>query len=182
MTTNRKNRILAALAVAVLPLLMTSVPAHGAQAAALPPGGPTKLVNRNSSKCADVEGWSKDDGGNVHQWSCRLDNDSNQKWTFRRTADGYWNVVNQNSGKCLDIQGPSYADGAHLHQWTCSGYGSQKWELQYTTTEYFKLVSAYSGKCADVEGPSLNDGAQIHQWTCRNQDDNSQQWRFFTAT
>ncbi|MFK0043827.1 RICIN domain-containing protein [Streptomyces sp. NPDC090741] len=179
---NRKNRVLAALDMAVLPLLMTSVPAHGAQAAALPPGGPAKLVNRNSSKCADVEGWSKDDGGNVPQWSCRLDNDSNQKWTFRRTADGYRNVVNQNSGKRLDVQGSSYNDGAHLHQRTCPDYGSQKWELQYTTTEYFKLVSAYSGKCMDVEGPSRDDGAQIHQWTCRNKDGNSQQWRFFTAT
>ncbi|KPI06797.1 Ricin B lectin [Actinobacteria bacterium OV450] len=179
---NRKSHILAAFAAAVLPLLLTSVPAHGAQPAALPPGGPTKLVNRNSSKCADVEAWSKGDGGNVHQWSCRLDDDANQKRTFRQTADGYWNVVNQHSGKCLDVQGASYADGAQIHQWTCSGYGSQKWELRYTTTEYFKLVSPYSGKCADVEGPSLNDGAQIHQWTCRNLDDNSRQWRFFTAT
>ncbi|WP_030153984.1 RICIN domain-containing protein [Streptomyces sp. NRRL S-244] len=68
MTVNLKNHALAALAAAVLPLLMTSAPAHGAQAATLPPGGPTKLVNRNSSKCAEVERCSKDDGGNVHQW------------------------------------------------------------------------------------------------------------------
>lgn len=81
----------AALAVAVPPLLMTSVPARGAQAAALPPGGPAKLVNRNSSKRADVEGRSKDDGGNVRQWSCRDQDNSSRQWrsfTATQTTPG----------------------------------------------------------------------------------------------
>ncbi|MER6780896.1 MULTISPECIES: hypothetical protein [unclassified Streptomyces] len=39
-------------------------------------------MNRNSPKCADVEGWSKDDGGNVHQWSCRNQDSSSRQGRF----------------------------------------------------------------------------------------------------
>ncbi|MEU9175650.1 hypothetical protein AB0C90_02065 [Streptomyces sp. NPDC048550] len=35
---------------------------------------------------------------------------------------------------------------------------------------------------ADVEAWSKDNGGNIRQWSCRNQDDNSRQWRFFTAT
>lgn len=173
-----------ALAALTLPLLIASAPpASPTERGALPPSGTTKLVSRLSSKCADVEGWSTANGGNVHQWSCRLDNDDNQKWTFRRTADGYWTVVNKLSGKCLDVEGPSLADGAHLHQWECRGYSSQKWEVVNTSTtpEFFKLINAYSKKCMDVSEFSHADGAQIHQWTCRDVNNDNQQWRYFTA-
>ncbi|WP_406186626.1 RICIN domain-containing protein [Streptomyces sp. NBC_01006] len=122
-------------------------------------------MNRNSSKCADVEGWSKDDGGNVHQWSCRLDDDSNQKWTFRRTADRYWNVVNQNSGRCLDIQGPSYADGAHLHQWICRNQDNNSQQWRFFTATWGGSRGTVPGRCQTPARRSGHD--DHHRHSCR---------------
>ncbi|MGW1723339.1 RICIN domain-containing protein [Streptomyces sp. NPDC002306] len=171
----RTSLVATTLALGLAAVMATS--AEGASIA-VPPSGPTKLQSLNSAKCADVEAWSKDDGAAVHQWSCRLDNDTNQKWTFQPRGSGYWRLVNLNSKKCLDIEGPSYADGAKIHQWACHGGASQDWRIQEAGGEWFKLVSRYSGKCVDVEAWSKDDGAKIHQWSCRDSDDANQKWRF----
>ncbi|MFD8981424.1 RICIN domain-containing protein [Streptomyces sp. NPDC059564] len=159
-----------------------AAPATGAVAPD-PPNVPAKLVSVNSAKCADVEGWSKDNGAAVHQWSCRFDNDANQRWTFQRSPfAGYWKLINYNSKKCLDVEGPSYADGAKIHQWDCYNGPSQDWRIVGVGDgSTFKLVNRNSNKCMDVEGWSKDDGAKIHQWTCRDVNDANQQWRFSTA-
>ncbi|MFD7029059.1 RICIN domain-containing protein [Streptomyces sp. NPDC059917] len=180
--TKTRMRTLTALAALTLPLLMASAPA--APKAAAPPSGPTKLVSRLTDKCADVEAWSKDDGAVVHQWSCRFDNDANQKWTFEYRGGGNWKLKNLNSGKCLDVFDGSKAEGARLQQFRCGETNSQLWEYVATQTvpEFFKLKNRYSGKCVDVSGRSHDDGAIIHQWTCLDGDDHNQQWRFPTST
>ncbi|MCX4539466.1 RICIN domain-containing protein [Streptomyces sp. NBC_01565] len=172
----RTSLVAATLVLGLAGVMAT--PANGASVA-VPPTGPTKLQSLNSAKCADVEAWSTNNGAAVHQWSCRLDNDANQKWTFRPSgASGYWKLVNLNSEKCLDIEGPSYADGAKIHQWDCYDTASQDWRIQDVGGEWFKLVSRHSGKCVDVEAWSKADGAKIHQWSCRDSNDANQRWRF----
>ncbi|WP_330334512.1 RICIN domain-containing protein [Streptomyces sp. NBC_00536] len=175
-------RTTAAAAVLALGLAgVMATPAAGALAP-YPPTAPTKMKSQNSQKCADVEARSLANGAAVHQWSCVLDNDNNQKWTFEASSAhiGYFRLINLNSKKCMDVEGPSYADGAKIHQWECYGTDSQEWKVEYLGDEAntFKLVNRHSGKCMDVEGWSKDNGAKIHQWTCHGGDDSNQRWNF----
>ncbi len=153
------------------------------------PGGPTatptrtptpgattyyKIINRNSSKLADVNGGSTADGGLVIQWT---DNGGqNQHWRFVDAGGGYYQIINRKSGKCLDVSGISTADGAIVHQWGC-GSGTpglnQQWQM-VTVGSYFQLQVRHSGKCLNVVGSSTANGAQLEQRTCSS--GNSFQW------
>lgn len=152
-----------------------------------PPTGYVQLVNRRSSKCIDVEGFGVGNGANVHQWSCRLDNNSNQRWRFALASgqgpDRLWYIVNEHSGKCLDVAEFSTDNGGNIWQWQCNGTANQRWRIVEPGDgggTFFTLVSQNSGKCVDVSDYSVEDGANIWQWTCHQL--YNQQFRIFTAT
>lgn len=144
------------------PTKATQKPFQIAQAAAIAEGE-YQIIAKHSNKCVDVEGFSQDDGANVHQWNCSGTN--NQIWTLKPFGDAY-QIVSKNSDKCLDVAEFSTEDGGNIHQWGCSGSDNQLWELQSSGDGYHQIISKHSNKCLDIADVSTNDGANVHQWGC----------------
>jgi len=138
-----------------------------------PPSGYTRLQNRNSGKCVDVEGASTADGANIFQWSCH--NNANQQWLMEDVGGGYVQLRAQHSGKCADVWEWSTADGGEIRQYTCTGGTNQQWTVEDMGSGYFRLRNRYSGKCMDDWEWNTADGADLRQYTCNSY--NVQQFR-----
>nr|ASF57710.1 PR2455 [Piromyces rhizinflatus] len=89
--------------------------------------GGYRLLNVEAGKVLDVEGDSKNDGGNVIVW--RDQSSFNQRWSIENTDDGYVVFINLSSGKVLDVEYESVSDGANIHQWTNRSAPNQQWKL-----------------------------------------------------
>ena len=90
-------------------------------------GGYT-LVNKQTNKCLDDYGFSKNDGAKLNQWTC-LANDA-QIWRPTETDKGLKMTVKA-SNKRLDVLSVSLATGATVTQWVCNGQGNQAWRARH---------------------------------------------------
>lgn len=139
-----------------------------------------RIVNKNSGKCLDVSGASKESGVAMQQWEC-LDPtiQQNQVFTLVPTPTGY-ELVARHSGRCVDVANASQSNGGTLQQWTCNGFGQQRWTAPLVETvgetKYVKLVAQHSGKCIDVTNASQSNGTVIQQWDCNGSA--QQKWSF----
>jgi len=90
-----------------------------------------RLINRSSSKCLQVEGWSTEDGGNVNQGTVGDDFQNNQHWSLTKEGD-YYQIINRNSSKLVDVEANSINNGGNIHQWSYFGADAfnQKWSFQ----------------------------------------------------
>lgn len=139
-----------------------------------PPGGTVAVKARNSNKCPQVVQWSKDNGGNIAQWSCT--GYANQKWRFEKTWGGRYALRNQHSGKCLEVSGKSWQNGANVAQWYCHKGPHQQFDLVARGNGWFNLKVQHSNKCLTVANGSTWNGANLTQWSCH--DGWNQQFRF----
>lgn len=81
----------------------------------------------HSGKAADVNNFSYDNGGNVHQW----DNAQsvNQHWFLEYAGNGFFHIRSRWSGKFLEVAGASTANGANIQQWSGVNGTHQQWRL-----------------------------------------------------
>ena len=133
----------------------------------------TTITARHSSRCVDVDGWSRDNGAKVQQWDCH--NGNNQQWRLQKTGN-YYLIISLNSGKCLDVDGWSRDNGAKVQQWDCHGGENQQWSLKKVGS-YYKIVSRNSGKCLDVNGGKNGNGVSLQQWDCPGDGGKNQQFK-----
>lgn len=114
-----------------------------------------------TNKCADVEGGSTADGGNVSLYDCH--GRGNQLfWAFQQSG-GYFVLVNATSGKCLDQAGSG--NGANVVQWGCHFGDNQQWRPEQVNGNLFKLVNKQSGRVLEISGnQSTQNGANIQTW------------------
>ncbi|MER6091634.1 RICIN domain-containing protein [Streptomyces bluensis] len=136
-----------------------------------------QLVARHSGKVADVEGARTANGTHVLQWPWL--NQSNQKWTFTGTGDGYYKIKGVNSGKLLEIGGLSRADGGSADIWTDADAPQQHWAVTPTGDGNYFLINRYSGLALAVDEGSTADGANIEQQPYASQA--RQQWQIIPA-
>ncbi len=136
-------------------------------------GAKVEIVSRNSDKCLDVAGNSKENGASLHQWACG--GAANQKYTLEDMGKGEWRLHPSHSAKCVSIAEESAADGAKVHQWDCDGGTNQRFRLTPSKDGSFKLNPVHSGKCLSVAGESKDNGAKVHQWNCDG--GSNQDWR-----
>ncbi|TNE89578.1 MAG: hypothetical protein EP330_10905 [Deltaproteobacteria bacterium] len=127
---------------------------------------PVWLRNTHSGKCADMGGWSLDDGGNAIQWDCT--GNDNQAWEILPAGDDVM-LRNVHSGKCLDVASWSTLPGGNVQQYACHGGANQRWELEADGDAWF-VRSAHSGLCIDVDAWGTHNGANLMQWTCHGGD------------
>ncbi len=137
------------------------------------PDVPMTLVNRNSSKCLDVQNPNLNNGANVGQYTCNGGNW--QRWHLIDLGNGYHEIQSVNSGKVLDVAGASTADGGNVIQYDWHGGTNQQWQKVTTVSPWFRLVNRASGKVLDVVNCGTGDGVNVGQWTWLNND--CQQWR-----
>ncbi|MFE6286616.1 RICIN domain-containing protein [Streptomyces sp. NPDC057877] len=139
-------------------------------------GGPTgpidpaawyRVVNANSGACLDAADWGTADGTALQQWACGTG--ANQRWQFRPTSDGHYQVVNQHNAKAWDVDGGSgaTADGVRVHLWDYVGGTNQQWRPEPVgTAGRYRFVARHSGKCLTVDGSSTANGARLSQQPC----------------
>lgn len=130
-----------------------------------------RLVNRGSSKFAEILGAATSDGARAGQWTDT--GNATQVWTLRPSGTSV-EMVNANSGKLLEIPSASTADGTDAVQWGPTGSATQRWNPS-PSGAYWVFTNANSGKRLEVDSGSTADGAVLQQWpasgcTC-------QQWR-----
>lgn len=143
-------------------------------------GGYYKIINKNSGKCAQVNGYSTANGGDITQWS--YTGGTNCQWQLASVGGGYYQIINRNSGKCAQVNGASTADGADITQWTYNGADNCKWWIESTgaiSSGYFKIINKNSGKCMMVINSGLANGDDIVQWTDDGAD--NAQWRIMSS-
>jgi hypothetical protein len=114
---------------------------------------PYRIVNRQTGKDLDVQA-NQANGAAIVQF--RADgNAQNQKWTFKRTDSGSYNIVAQHSGRVFDIPGDdnNLADGIQIQQWDLQPAAvDQQWKLQSLGNGYFKIVNRKTNKVLDIPG------------------------------
>ncbi|MGW0500497.1 RICIN domain-containing protein [Streptomyces sp. NPDC003007] len=143
------------------------------------PGDATvyRLVARHSGQSADVVGRRTTDGTAVQQWPS-LDQ-TNQKWTFIKTGDGYYKIKGVGSGKLLEIAGLSRADGGTAGIWRDASAPQQHWAVTPTGDGHYFLINRYSGLSLAVDEGSTTNGAAVEQQPHTSQ--NHQQWRIIPS-
>ncbi|MFE6620062.1 alpha-L-fucosidase [Streptomyces sp. NPDC057740] len=120
-----------------------------------------RLVARHSGKAADVQSGGTANGTNVLQWPWL--NKANQKWTFAKTGDGYYEIKGVGSGKLLEVTGLSRADGGNVAIWGDANAPQQHWAVTPTGDGHYFLINRFSGLCLAVDEGSTADGANIEQ-------------------
>ncbi len=119
-----------------------------------------RLVNRATSKVADVESCGAADGTDVRQWAW-LDN-ACQQWQVTPTTDGWSRLTNRATGKALDLADCAPATGTNIRTWASNGTVCQEWRLAPVGT--VAVVSSQSGKVVDVADCSTTAGASVRSW------------------
>lgn len=130
--------------------------------------GSYHIVSKNSGRCLDVMGWSRESGAAIQQYACH--GGENQLFRLDPAGPGYFRLVAWHSGKCLDIAGGSIANGAGVQQYDCHGGPNQLFRLERTNDGSFLLRAGHSGKCIDVRGWRREDGVPIQQYDCHGGD------------
>ncbi|WOX07489.1 RICIN domain-containing protein [Streptomyces sp. N50] len=142
------------------------------------PGDSTvyRLVARHSGQAADVVGRRTTDNTPIQQWP--LLDQTNQKWTFIKTGDGYYKIKGVGSAKLLEIGGLSRADGGTADIWGDAGAPQQHWAVTPTGDGHYFLVNRYSGLSLAVDEGSTANGAVVEQQPYTSQA--HQQWQIVT--
>lgn len=85
-----------------------------------------QLIDVNSGKCLDVNGYNMNNGGKVILFDCNRGD--NQKWDL----DPNNGIIKaRHSQKCLHITG-GVAPGREMMQWDCQGHRQEKLNLRST--------------------------------------------------
>jgi len=144
--------------------------AIGCQSATLAEGTYLFKPMHTDRKAIDVEAFSRELGGKVHQWDAH--GAPNQLWKVSCKSDkGTYEIRNINSGLCLsstlDVNNEKQAV-----QRRCNGRAHNLWQLKQTGQSEGKpvvqLVSRRSGKCLDVFAEKSDNGTAVQLYDCHN--------------
>ncbi|MFI5734777.1 RICIN domain-containing protein [Kribbella sp. NPDC051587] len=132
-------------------------------------------------KCADMDNWSMQDGGQLIQWPCGNGNGeatANQQFTLSYVDGASYDTVVQlklaHSGKCLSIIDASPADYAPVQQETCGQGSNQQWILRPSynavplgenlNAKYRTSAATNAAAVLDVQDCQTDDGANVRMW------------------
>lgn len=131
------------------------------------------IVSKVSGKSLDVDAWSKENGGNIIQWTLG-NNQENQLWKIESVGEGFYKIINVYSGLCIDVSDVSMADGANVHQWKYVNGENQKWKFEKNEDGTYKIINKNSNKVLDVESGLTKEGVNIQQYSWNGTD--AQRW------
>lgn len=145
---------------------------------ATPTDGKTYYIKSvHSGKYIDVDGYSTDNGGNIHQWS--YTGNTNQQWEVISNGSNY-RLISVYSGKALEVSGYSNSNGGNIQQWGYVGNDYQKFTFTGSSSDGYQMICQGSGKVIDVASWSTDNGGNLHQWTDNNT--NNQKWEFIEVS
>ena len=83
-----------------------------------------------------------------------------QRFRFKETDDGYYQITGVKSGKAIDLRNASLSGGSSVQLYNINNSCAQKWFLKKTTEGYYRIQSACSGMVFD-SGKANTDGERI---------------------
>lgn len=140
-----------------------------------PPANSYTMRVKQTNKCIDVAGNSKDAGTQIQQWDCN--GTSAQSFYAISKGNGLFQFKGVNSGKCLDVWGGTGAtgNGTRIRLSDCHENANQRFELKDVGGGWVAMIAKHSGKCLDVDLA----GSFAQQWQC-NYGQGNQTIGFFT--
>lgn len=123
-----------------------------------------EIKHKNSGKCVDIAGASKDNEANINLYDCH--GDWNQKFQFKPELNGKF--YNDGSNKCWNVWGGA-AEGNTVKQYDCTDGSNTQFE--YDQKQRFRL-KAHNDLCIGVE--NYNNGTSLKLQKCS--DDEKQKW------
>ena len=116
------------------------------------------------AKVLDVNGGSKDNGGNVQSYTSNMT--AAQQWDISHDELGYLIIKNVSSGKVLDVAGGPCTLGTNVQQYSSNGSRAQRWIAAPSASGgSFRLQSAILPDLVlDVAGGSSSNGANVQTY------------------
>lgn len=140
--------------------------------------GQVKIINRNSGKALEVDGWSQNDSAPIKQYDYSGGN--NQRWTITNLGRGEFRIVNVNSGKTLEVPGGTRTPGTTATQYTWNNGYNQKWHILPCKGGYYRFVNVNSlGKTLCIKNGSTSNSADAIIYDFGFQND--AQWQISAA-
>ena len=122
--------------------------------------GVFEIENQESGLVVDVNAGSTDNGAMVIQW--QSGGNSNQRWNFIPTTNGYYQIKNAFSGLDLNVTGASKESEAKIVQWQFGPEGNDQWLPARQADGSYTFSNRNSGLFLDNPGGSTA-GAQLDQ-------------------
>jgi hypothetical protein len=117
----------------------------------------TRIINKQSGLCMDIDHANTANGTNVMQWNCN--GGQNQLWSYDTTSGLIRST--QDPHYCLDNSG-SYGNGANIMLWTCTGNSNQRFTLEASTGRI--SMRNYPDQVIDAAGANAGDNVQTWQY------------------
>lgn len=134
----------------------------------LQPVGEVAILSEQSGRALTVAGCSAEAGANVQQNAWRHDNEGCQKWHFKPTDSGYFQLqTSDKDGTCLATANESIVPGANLEQASCDSITSQ-WGLNLLEGGAVSFINRYTGHQMDLANCGLADGTNVAQGPAMN--------------
>ncbi|WP_185949826.1 RICIN domain-containing protein [Microbispora sp. KK1-11] len=134
------------------------------------PTGERQLELLSTRQCIEVPDTA--DGAVAVQSACDA-TAADQRFTFRPTTGGFYELVAKHTGKCIEVQGQSLTLRALVQQSDCSPpAANQQVRLEPTDNGYYRIVFRHSVQCL-----TLNTSGQMQQFDCKTPALTSQQWK-----
>ena len=129
--------------------------------------GPVRLRAFNTNLCADVRGYSLNEGALFQLYTCLPNQRNQQFWLVTTPVAWLYQIVAVHSGKCMDVKDVSYYDGAQIQQWNCLGLGQYNQLFMDVDAGggYSYLQAWHSGKCVTYYYPPTQ-GQDLLQYGC----------------
>ncbi|GIO90238.1 RICIN domain-containing protein [Paenibacillus lactis] len=132
-----------------------------------------RLMNPNSEKMLEVDGWRTENGSNVIIWDDH--GGANQQWRITETSGGNYSLINVHSGKALEVDAWGTDNGSNVTIWDNHGGANQLWRIVDAGGGSYKLINVHSGKALDVSGSGTANGTNVQIWQDLN--NAAQQWK-----
>ena len=120
------------------------------------------LVDRNSGRCLDVLGESRDAGARLVVYDCH--GRANQRFSY--PAEGQTGEIrvyaDEGTPRCVDADGWRTENGTRLIAYPCHGGANQQW----TRTAAGEFRGVQSGRCVDVLGARTENLTDVWLWDC----------------
>ena len=122
----------------------------------------TPLVDRNSGRCLDVLGESREPGTGLIIYDCH--GRANQQFTSPAAGEtGEIRVyAGEGAALCVDAWAEGTENGTRLVVWPCHGGANQQW----TRTAEGEFRGLASGRCVDVLGARPENLTDVWLWDC----------------
>ena len=111
-------------------------------------------IKKDSNKCLDISGGSKDEDANLQIWT--LDNVNQQVFEVEKIDSTYYKIIPRHSNKVLTATNTN-----NVVQTTYNDQDNQKWSFEIAGDGYYKIRSKLTGLYLDVYGNGTGNGTNV---------------------